>query len=89
MAKITTYIPEPSQEYSPENQRQVLQALETLKNQLNFSFQEDLREEMGTYNWFLIGTGVRKNIRTKISDVIIVSGQSMASNVGSVTVIIT
>ena len=89
MAKITTYIPEPSQEYSPENQRQVLQALETLKDQLNFSFQEDLREEMGIYNWFLIGTGVRRIIKTNISDVIIVSGQSMTSNVGSVTVTIT
>jgi hypothetical protein len=86
MAKITTYIPEPSQEYSPENQRQVLQALETLKDQLNFSFQEDLREEMGIYNWFLIGTGVRKIIKTNISDVVIVSGQSITSNVGSVTV---
>jgi hypothetical protein len=89
MAKITTYIPEPSQEYSPENQRQVLQSLETLKDQLNFSFQEDLREEMGIYNWFLIGTGVRRIIKTKISDVVIVSGQSMTSNVGSVTVTIT
>ena len=89
MAKITTYIPEPSQEYSPENQRQVLQALETLKDQLNFSFQEDLREEMGIYNWFLIGTGVRRIIKTNISDVVIVSGQSITSNVGSVTVTIT
>ena len=86
MAKITTYIPEPSQEYSPENQRQVLQALETLKDQLNFSFQEDLREEMGIYNWFLIGTGVRRIIKTNISDVVIVSGQSITSNVGYVTV---
>jgi len=89
MAKITTYIPEPSQQYSPDNQRQILQALETLKDQLNFSFQEDLREEMGIYNWFLIGTGVRRIIKTKISDVVIVSGQSMTSNVGSVTVTIT
>jgi hypothetical protein len=89
MAKITTYIPEPAQQYSPENQRQVLQALETLKDQLNFSFQEELREEMGVYNWFLIGTGVRKIIKNKISDVIIVNGQSMTSNVGSVTVTIT
>ena len=89
MAKITTYIPEPSQQYSPDNQRQVLQALETLKDQLNFSFQEELREEMETYNWFLIGTGVKKIIRTKISDGAIVSGQSMTSNVGSVTVTIT
>ena len=52
MAKITTYIPEPSQEYSAENQRQVLQALETLKDQLNFSFQEDLRQELQRFTWF-------------------------------------
>jgi hypothetical protein len=52
MAKITTYIPEPSQEYSPDNQRQVLQALETLKDQLNFSFQEDLKQELQRFNWF-------------------------------------
>jgi hypothetical protein len=52
MAKITTYIPEPSQEYSPENQRQVLQSLETLKDQLNFSFQEDLRQELQRFTWF-------------------------------------
>ena len=89
MAKITTYIPEPTPEYTVENQRQVLQALETLKNQLNFSFQEDLREEMGAYSWFLIGTGVRKIIKTNISDGAIVSGQSMTSNLGSVTVTIT
>ena len=52
MAKITTYIPEPAQQYSPENQRQVLQALETLKNQLNFSFQEDLKQELQRFTWF-------------------------------------
>jgi hypothetical protein len=52
MAKITTYIPEPSPEYSPDNQRQVLQALETLKDQLNFSFQEDLRQELQRFTWF-------------------------------------
>jgi len=52
MAKITTYIPEPSQEYSPENQRQVLQALETLKDQLNFSFQEELKQDLQRFTWF-------------------------------------
>jgi hypothetical protein len=52
MAKITTYIPEPSQEYSSENQRQVLQALETLKDQLNFSFQEDLKQDLQRFTWF-------------------------------------
>jgi hypothetical protein len=52
MAKITTYIPEPSQEYSSENQRQVLQALETLKDQLNFSFQEELKQDLQRFTWF-------------------------------------
>jgi hypothetical protein len=57
MAKITTYIPEPSQEYSPENQRQVLQALETLKDQLNFSFQEDLKQDLQRFTWFNLRFG--------------------------------
>ena len=52
MAKITTYIPEPAQEYSPDNQRQVLQSLETLKDQLNFSFQEDLKQDLQRFTWF-------------------------------------
>ena len=52
MAKITTYIPEPTQEYSPDNQRQVLHSLETLKDQLNFSFQEDLKQEVERFTWF-------------------------------------
>jgi hypothetical protein len=52
MAKITVNVPEPSQEYSPDNQRQVLQSLETLKDQLNFSFQEDLRQDLQRFTWF-------------------------------------
>jgi hypothetical protein len=52
MAKITVNVPEPSQEYSPDNQRQVLQSLETLKDQLNFSFQEDLKQELQRFTWF-------------------------------------
>jgi hypothetical protein len=53
MAKITSYIPEPKQEYEVENQRQILQAIDTIKNELNFSFQNDLKEEQDTYNYFL------------------------------------
>ena len=53
MAKITAYIPEPKQEYEVENQRQILESVSTLKNQLNFSFQNDLKEEQDTYNYFL------------------------------------
>jgi hypothetical protein len=57
MAKITTYIPEPAPQYSPDNQRQVLQALETLKDQLNFSFQEDLKQELQRFTWFNMRSG--------------------------------
>jgi hypothetical protein len=53
MAKITAYIPEPKPDYDVENQRQILQAVDTIKNELNFSFQRDLKEEQDTYNYFL------------------------------------
>jgi hypothetical protein len=53
MAKITAYIPEPKQEYDVENQRQILVSVDTIKNELNFSFQKDLKEEQDTYNYFL------------------------------------
>ena len=53
MAKITIYIPEPASNYEMSNQQQVLQALETLKNQLNFGYQEDLKQEVERFNWFI------------------------------------
>jgi hypothetical protein len=52
MAKITTYIPEPKQEYDVENQRQILQSLSTLKDELNFSYQDDLRKELERFTWY-------------------------------------
>ena len=53
MAKITSYIPEPKEEYDVDNQRQILRAVDTIKTELNFSFQQDLKEEQDTYNYFL------------------------------------
>ena len=53
MAKVTAYIPEPKQEYEVENQRQILESVSTLKDQLNFSYQNDLKEEQDTYNYFI------------------------------------
>ena len=55
MAKITVYIPEPKEVYDPSNQRQLLEALNTLQNQLNFSFQDDLKQESERFTWFSIG----------------------------------
>ena len=53
MAKITVYIPDPKETYQPDNQRQIVAAIDTLKNQLNFSFQEDLKNEQDTFNYFM------------------------------------
>jgi hypothetical protein len=52
MAKINVYVPEPPQEYSVEGFRQINQALETVENQLNTSFQEDLKQEIERFAWF-------------------------------------
>ena len=53
MAKVTAYIPEPKQEYEVDNQRQILESIATVKDQLNFAFQEDLKNEQDTFNYFL------------------------------------
>jgi len=53
MAKLSNYIPEPNQEYSVENQRQIIESMTTMKQQLNFSFQKELKEELDTFNYFL------------------------------------
>jgi hypothetical protein len=55
MAKVTNFIPEPTVDYDPQNQQQLLQSLETMKNQLNSSFQEDLKQEVERYAWFVNG----------------------------------
>jgi len=53
MAKITNYIPEPKEEYDVDNQRQIMESLNTMKQQLNFSFQQDLKNEQDAFNYFL------------------------------------
>jgi hypothetical protein len=53
MAKITNYIPEPKPEYEVDNQRQIIESLTTMKQQLNFSFQEDLKNEQDAFNYFM------------------------------------
>ena len=53
MAKLPNYIPEPKQEYDVENQRQIVESVTTMKQQLNFSFQEDLKNEQTIFNYFL------------------------------------
>ena len=52
MAKITAVIPEPTPEYTESNQRQLRESLDTLKNELNFGYQQDLKNEEDRKNWF-------------------------------------
>ena len=53
MAKITVYIPEPKDQYEVENQRQIIASLDHIKDQLNFSFQKDLKDEQDAFNYFM------------------------------------
>jgi hypothetical protein len=53
MAKITAYIPEPKPSYDPENQRQIIEALTTTKQQLNTGYQQELKNEQDTFNYFM------------------------------------
>ena len=59
MAKINIYIPEPQEPYTVNNFRQINQTLETLQNQLNTSYQNDLLEDLQTFYWFLFGSGTQ------------------------------
>lgn len=53
MAKVNIFVPEPKERYESSNQRQIIEAIDTLKNQLNFSFQNELKEEQDSFNWFI------------------------------------
>tara|TARA_R110000796_G_scaffold201114_1_gene317246 strand:- start:1308 stop:1472 length:165 start_codon:yes stop_codon:yes gene_type:complete len=53
MARINITVPEPTPQYTTENQRQIAQSLQTLKDQLNTTFQEELKQELDRYTWFV------------------------------------
>ena len=52
MARVDIVIPEPTPEYTEDNQRQVAQSLQTLKDKLNTTFQEELKQEIERVGWF-------------------------------------
>ena len=53
MARIDVVIPEPSTQYTEENQRQINQSLRTMQDKLNTSYQQELKNEQDTFNYFL------------------------------------
>jgi hypothetical protein len=56
MAKISAYVPEPTQNYDVNNQRQIIEALNTIKDQLNFGYQQDLINQQNAMTQFIYGT---------------------------------
>ena len=57
MAKISAIIPEPTDQYQVSNATQLREGLDTLKNELNFGYQEDLKQELQRFTWFNMGFG--------------------------------
>ena len=53
MAKINILIPEPKDPYTVDNFRQINQTLETLQNQLNTSYLNDIKNEQEIFAWFI------------------------------------
>ena len=56
MAKINIYVPEPTPVYDQSNQQQQVQALDQIKDQLNYTFQEELKQELQRFTWFNAGS---------------------------------
>jgi len=54
MAKITAVFPDVimDQQTGVDNHRPLIEALDTQKNQLNFGYQEDLKQELQRFAWF-------------------------------------
>jgi len=53
MAKVDIIIPEPTPVYTEENQRQVTQSLRTMQDKLNTSYQQEIKNEQDTFNFFM------------------------------------
>jgi 6-pyruvoyl-tetrahydropterin synthase len=53
MTKINIYIPEPQDPYTVNNFRQINQTLETLQNQLNTSYLNEIKNEQIQFEWFI------------------------------------
>jgi len=89
MTKIDFYVPEPSEVYNKDTQRQIIQALDTLKTQLNTSFNEEVQENLQTLSWFLIGTGRKSHLVPVNNFTASITGTQLSITVASVTVVLT
>ena len=55
MAKINIRIPEPKEENDVSNQKQINRALTIMKDQLNSTFLNEVKQEQERFSWFIGG----------------------------------
>ena len=55
MAKINIRLPEPKEEYHVSNQKQINRALTIMKDQLNSTFLDEVKQEQERVSWFIGG----------------------------------
>ena len=55
MAKINVRIPGPKTEYDVSNQKQINRALTIMKDQLNSTFLNEVKQETERFTWFKSG----------------------------------
>jgi len=52
MAKIIVRLPEPKNEYDVSNQKQINRAIQSVVEQLNSTYLQELKEDSERYAWF-------------------------------------
>ena len=55
MAKVVVRLPEPKEEYDVSNQKQINRALTIMKDQLNSTFLDEVKQEQERVSWFIGG----------------------------------
>ena len=55
MAKINIRLQEPKEEYDVSNQKQINRALTIMKDQLNSTFLDEVKQEQERVSWFIGG----------------------------------
>ena len=55
MAKIAIRIPEPKEQYDFSNQKQINRSLTIMKDQLNSTFLDEIKQEQERFSWFISG----------------------------------
>ena len=55
MTKINKRLPEPKEEYDVSNQKQINRALTIMKDQLNSTFLDEVKQEQERVSWFIGG----------------------------------